>query len=89
MSADVSRGRDLTRHSVAFHPPEEDPRPENPPIEPIELADFTATRRMVSIAFIAIAIGIVATYVASARLQRIARRGPARSYCLLWPAGGG
>ncbi|MGH9888083.1 MAG: chloride channel protein, partial [bacterium] len=53
-------------------PPEEDEHPDDPPIEPIALADFTATRRMVSIAFIAIAIGIVATYVASWLLQLIA-----------------
>ena len=42
------------------------------PIEPIELADFTATRRMVFIAMIAIVLGGVATYVAFALLQLIA-----------------
>jgi H+/Cl- antiporter ClcA len=42
------------------------------PIEPIELADFTATRRMVLLAAIAIALGVVATYVAFALLQLIA-----------------
>ena len=49
---------------VEIEPPE--------PIEPIELADFTATRRMVFIAMIAIALGVVATYVAFALLQLIA-----------------
>ena len=42
------------------------------PLEPLELSDFTATRRMVVIAAIAIAIGGVATYVAYALLQLIA-----------------
>jgi len=41
------------------------------PIEPIELADFTATRRMVFLAMIAIALGVIATYVAFALLQLI------------------
>ena len=42
------------------------------PIEPIELADFTATRRMVFLAMIAIVLGVIATYVAFALLQLIA-----------------
>ncbi|HEX7835824.1 MAG TPA: chloride channel protein [Kofleriaceae bacterium] len=42
------------------------------PTEPIHLADFTATRRMVLLAGIAIALGVVATYVAFALLQLIA-----------------
>ena len=41
-------------------------------VEPIELADFTATRRMVLLAAIAIVLGVVATYVAFALLQLIA-----------------
>lgn len=40
--------------------------------EPIELSDFTANRRMVAVAAIAIGLGIVATYVAAALLQLIA-----------------
>jgi chloride channel protein, CIC family len=40
--------------------------------EPVALADFTATRRMVFLALIAIVLGGVATYVASALLQLIA-----------------
>jgi H+/Cl- antiporter ClcA/CBS domain-containing protein len=43
-----------------------------PVIEPLELADFTATRRMVFLAAIAIALGVVATYVAYALLELIA-----------------
>jgi CIC family chloride channel protein len=43
-----------------------------PSSEPLELSDFTATRRMVFIAAIAIVLGIVATYVAFALLQLIA-----------------
>jgi CIC family chloride channel protein len=46
--------------------------PSNAPVEPIELSDFTATRRMVFLAAIAIALGVVATYVAFALLQLIA-----------------
>ncbi|HEX4420782.1 MAG TPA: chloride channel protein, partial [Kofleriaceae bacterium] len=42
------------------------------PPEPIALADFTATRRMVLLAAIAIVLGLVATYVAYALLQLIA-----------------
>jgi chloride channel protein, CIC family len=42
------------------------------PIEPFELGDFTANRRMVFIAAIAVAIGIAATYVAYALLKLIA-----------------
>jgi len=42
------------------------------PVEPIELSDFTATRRMVFIAVIALALGVIATYVAFALLQLIA-----------------
>ena len=48
------------------------PRSLHPASEPAELADFTATRRMVFIAIIAIALGVAATYVASALLQLIA-----------------
>jgi CIC family chloride channel protein len=48
------------------------PEPGAAPIEPIELADFTATRRMVFLAIIAIALGVIATYVAFALLQLIA-----------------
>jgi H+/Cl- antiporter ClcA len=51
--------------------PPEDPAP-TAPVEPIELGDFTATRRMVVIALIAIGLGVVATYVAFALLQLIA-----------------
>ena len=42
------------------------------PTEPIHLADFTATRRMVFLAIIAIALGVIATYVAYALLELIA-----------------
>ena len=42
------------------------------PAEPIELADFTATHRMVYLVLIAIALGVIATYVAYALLQLIA-----------------
>ncbi|HEX3762095.1 MAG TPA: chloride channel protein [Kofleriaceae bacterium] len=41
------------------------------PVEPIELADFTATRRMVYLSIIAIVLGVVATYVAYVLLQLI------------------
>jgi chloride channel protein, CIC family len=40
-------------------------------VEPIHLRDFTATRRMVYLAIIAIALGVIATYVAFALLQLI------------------
>ena len=46
--------------------------PSTPASEPAELADFTATHRMVFIAGIAIVLGVVATYVASALLELIA-----------------
>ncbi|HET7504042.1 MAG TPA: chloride channel protein [Kofleriaceae bacterium] len=42
------------------------------PTEPIELSDFTANGRMVGLALIAIALGVIATYVAFALLQLIA-----------------
>jgi H+/Cl- antiporter ClcA len=42
------------------------------PVAPIELADFTATRRMVYLSLVAIALGVIATYVAFALLQLIA-----------------
>ena len=42
------------------------------PVEPVELADFTATHRMVFLAIAAVALGVIATYVAAALLQLIA-----------------
>jgi len=45
--------------------------PAGVPVEPIHLGDFTATRRMVYLAIIAIALGVIATYVAFALLQLI------------------
>jgi H+/Cl- antiporter ClcA len=42
-----------------------------PPLEPIEIGDFTANRRMVFISFIAIAVGVISTYAALALLQLI------------------
>ncbi|HEX8110578.1 MAG TPA: chloride channel protein, partial [Kofleriaceae bacterium] len=45
--------------------------PADAPVEPIHLGDFTATRRMVYLAIIAIVLGVIATYVAFALLQLI------------------
>ena len=45
--------------------------PAGAPVEPIHLGDFTATRRMVYLAIIAIALGVIATYVAFVLLQLI------------------
>jgi H+/Cl- antiporter ClcA len=42
------------------------------PPEPIEIGDFTATRRMIFVALIAIAIGVLATFVAKLLLDLIA-----------------
>ncbi len=41
-------------------------------VDPLHLADFTASRRMILLAAIAIGLGVVATYVAFALLQLIA-----------------
>ena len=46
--------------------------PPKPAIEPIHLGDFTATHRMVFMTAIAVAIGVIATYVAFALLKLIA-----------------
>ncbi|HEX2689105.1 MAG TPA: chloride channel protein [Kofleriaceae bacterium] len=51
---------------------EEPPGASAGPVEPIALADFTATHRMVFLAMIAIGLGVIATYVAFALLQLIA-----------------
>ena len=42
------------------------------PVEPMEIGDFTASRRMVYMGAIAVAIGVIATYAASALLALIA-----------------